>query len=92
MESSYICRAFFCVLHILEMLSTRLSKIPSHLSKPTDITDVWANLAQLGSKTSGNSAKGHSVQKPFLYKDSENYFHVLLKCHPEVREHDTEQE
>lgn len=80
------------MLPVLEMLSTWLSKIPSHLSKPTDVTDRCANLAQLGSKTSGKSAKDRSVQTPLLYKDPENYFRVLLKHHPEIREHDTAQE
>lgn len=92
MESSYIRRAFSCMLHIVEMLSTWLSKIPSHLSKPIDVTDRCANLAQLGSKTSGNSAKDHSVQTPLLHKDPKNYYHLLLIFHPEVKERDTAQE
>jgi len=91
-ESSYICIAFSCLLHTLAVLSTWLSKVPSHLSKPTDVTATCANLAQLRSKTSGNSAKNHSVQTSSLYKDPENYFDMLLKCHPEVREHDTARE
>lgn len=80
------------MLHLLEMVSTRVSKITSHLRKPADVTDTCANPAQLGSKISGNSAKDHSVQTPLLYKDPENYFHMLLKCCPEVREHDISQE